>query len=453
VIYGRAPMPAIAPFRGIRYAAAGRALGSLLAPPYDVVTPAHRETLAARSPHNIVHVVLPQPEPGDVPGNDRYARAARRFQEWRASGVLQPDPRPTLYALEQSFASPDGRERVRRGVVAAVRMHDLREGVIRAHESTLAGPLADRLELLRSVRANLSPVFGLYDDPRAEVAAALAGAFQADPVAVAETDDAVRQRLWRLDDPAAVAGVQRAFADRALLIADGHHRYESALAFRDWIDAREPGLPPDAGHRWSLMFLLATNDPGLVIYPTHRLLRGVPGLRVADLLARLEPYFEVTPVEEDIRRPTGRAWAISRLSEHLGKSSAFLVVTAEDGRARLLVLRDGADLSRLRLPADQNLRALDVSILHGAVLEGAIGLSRASQDRQENLAYVRDAGEAVARTLGGEFQAAFLLNPTPMWQVQAVADAGLTMPQKSTWFHPKIPSGLVMRAVDPHGPA
>jgi uncharacterized protein (DUF1015 family) len=446
-------MPAIAPFRGLRFAANGRALGALLAPPYDVVTPAHREVLAARSPNNVIHVVLPQPEPGDAPGHDRYARAAARFQGWIAAGVIQADPRPALYALEQAFASPDGRERVRRGVIAAVRLHDLREGVIRAHESTLAGPLADRLELLRAVRTNLSPVFGLHDDPRGEVAGLLAGAFQADPVAATETDDGVRQRLWRVDDPGAIAAVQRAFADRSILIADGHHRYESALAFRDAVDAREPGLPPDAGHRWSLMCLLATSDPGLVIYPTHRLLRGVAGLRVADLVARLGPFFEVTPVEEDIRRPTGRAWAISRLSEHLGKSSAFLLVTAEDGRARLLVLRDGADLSRLPLPADPNVRALDVSVLHGAVLEGALGLSRGSQERQENLAYVRDAGEAVARTLGGEFQAAFLLNPTPMWQVQAVADTGQTMPQKSTWFHPKIPSGLVMRAVDPHAPA
>jgi uncharacterized protein (DUF1015 family) len=445
-------MPVLAPFRGIRFAVTGRALGNVLAPPYDVISPAQREALAARSPHNVVRIVLPQPEPGDVPGSDRYSRAAAEIQAWRAEGVLREDPRPALYGLEQVFASPDGRERVRRGFVAAVRLHDLREGLVRAHESTLAGPLADRLELLRHVKTNLSPVFGLFEDPRGEVAGALAPAFQADPVAAAETDDGVRQRLWRIDDPAAVAEVQRAFADRRILIADGHHRYEAALAHRDRIDREEPGLPPDAGHRWSMMFLVATTDPGLLIYPTHRLLRAVEGLRVADLVQRLEPYFEVAEVVEDIRRPTGRAWAISRLSEHLGKSSAFLLVTAEDRRARLLTLRDGADLSGLPLPADQNLRALDVSVLHGAVLEGVLGLSRASQDRQENLAYVRDAGEAVARTLDGEFQAAFLLNPTPMWQVQAVADAGLTMPQKSTGFHPKIPSGLVMRSVDPHGP-
>ena len=237
-----------------------------------------------------------------------------------------------------------------------------------------------------------------------------------------------------------------------MIVADGHHRYAAALAWRDALDRVKPGLPEDGGHRWVLMYLLAASDPGLVIYPTHRLLRNLPSLRADTFVASLSQWFRVDPIEEDIRRPTGRAWAISRLSEHLGKSTAFLLVTAEDGRARLLTLREGADLARFPLPENENLRELDVSVLHGVVLEGILGLSRASQDREENLVYVRDAGEAVARTLGGDAQAAILLNPTPMWQVQAVADAGLTMPVKSTWFHPKIPSGLVIREVDPDGP-
>jgi uncharacterized protein (DUF1015 family) len=198
------------------------------------------------------------------------------------------------------------------------------------------------------------------------------------------------------------------------------------------------------------MYLLAKSDPGLVIFPTHRLLRSLGGVSPDELARRLAPYFQVEPIEENIRRPTGRAWAISRLSEHMGKSSAFLLVTAQDGKARLLTLRDGADLLGLPLPAQETLRALDATMLHGVVLEGVLGPPASDPD---NLAFVRDAGDAVTRTLGGEYEAAFLLNPTPMWQVQAVADAGLTMPQKSTWFHPKIPSGLVLREVDPNGPA
>jgi uncharacterized protein (DUF1015 family) len=442
-------VPVIAPFQGIRYACSGRELSSRIAPPYDIITPAQRDVLAARDAHGIVHLILDRGLEGDVPGNDRYSRSAERLREWTTSGILKRDPRPALYGLEQVFVAPDGRERVRRGVMAAVRLHDLREGIVRAHEATVPATVEDRLTLLRHVRTDLSPVFGLHDDPRGEVASALASAFQRDAVAEAVADDGTRHRLWRIDDAPTIAAVQKALVDRRVLIADGHHRYAAALAYRDELDRVKPGLPADGGHRFTLMYLLAKSDPGLVIFPTHRLLRSLGGVTPDELARRLAPWFQVEIIEEDIRRPTGRAWAVSRLSEHMGKSSAFLLVTARDGRARLVTLRDGADLSGLPLPAHETLRALDASVLQ-AILEGVLGAACAEPG---NLAFVRDAGDAVTRTLSGEYEAAFLLNPTPMWQVQAVADAGLTMPQKSTWFHPKIPSGLVLREVDPNGPA
>lgn len=443
-------MPVIAPFQGLRYAVDGRLLADRLAPPYDVITPKQRETLAARDPHGIVHLILDPERPGDVPGSDRYTRAAERLSAWIAEGAIRRDPGPALYCLEQAFVAPDGKERVRRGVMAAVRLHDAREGVVRAHEATTSAALADRLALLRHVRTDLSPVFGLYEDARGEVAATMAGAFKRDPVADAQTDDGVRQRLFRLDDPAAIASVQKALADRKLLIADGHHRYAAALAYRDELDRVKPGLPADGGHRFTLMFLLPRHDPGLVIFPTHRVLTRL-GMPVAELVSRLDQYFVVETITEDIRRPTGRAWAISRLAEHKGKSSAFLMVTAEDRQVRLVTLRSDASLEALPVPADETLRALDVTVLHGVILEGLLGLPPAPAD-EGRLVFLRDAGEAVTRTLGGEFEAAFLVNPTPMWQVQAVGDAGRTMPPKSTWFHPKIPSGLVLREVDPNGP-
>jgi uncharacterized protein (DUF1015 family) len=445
-------MPSLAPFRGIRHAAKGP-LSRLLAPPYDVVSPAQRDELAARSPHNAVHLILEPVQPGDGAGENRHTRAARRFAEWLEQGVLKQDPRPAVYPLEQTFVSPDGRQRARRGVVAAVRLHAFRDGVILPHESTLAAPRADRLELLRQVKANLSPVFGLYEDERNQALASLSTALTGDPVAIADTDDGVFHRMWKVEDPAAIAAVQRILADKRVLVADGHHRYEAALAYRDELDAREPGLPSDGGHRYVLMFLCSMSDPGMVIYPTHRLLSGLRGFRAAELLARLEKLFAVETLSEDIRWPSGRAWAVSKLGDHLGKSTAFLMVTAEDQRARILTLRDEAALSGANLPRNENLRALDVTVLHGVVFQGLLGLSLESQEKQENLHYVKDSGEAVARTLSGECQVAFLANPTPMWQVQAVAESGEVMPQKSTWFHPKIPAGLVMRAVDPHGPA
>jgi uncharacterized protein (DUF1015 family) len=441
-------MPAIAPFCGIRYPVRGSALSALLSPPYDVVTPEAQSVLAAMSPHNAVHLILDPPRPGDGPGDNRYLRAANRFAGWLADGTLRRDPRPALYPLEQAFVA-SGRQYVRRGLMGAVRLHDFREGVVLPHEGTLAAPKADRLELLKTVRANLSPVFGLYQDERNHTQAALAAAFSAEPVGEADTADGVHHRLWRVDDPVAVASVQRLLSERRVLIADGHHRFAAALGYRDLVDAATPGLPPDAGHRWVLMFLCSASDPGLLIFPTHRAVSGLRDLRAADLASRLERAFRVETIAEDVRRTSGRAWAISRLAEHLGKSTAFLMVTAEDQKARLLTLRDDVDLGSLSLPRNENLRALDVTLLHAAVLQGVLGLSPASQERQENLTYLRDAGEVVSRTLAGDFQVAFLLNPTPLWQVQAVAESGEVMPQKSTWFHPKVPAGLVFREVDP----
>ena len=443
-------MPAIAPFRGIRHSARGPALSALLSPPYDVIGPEAQAALSARSPYNAVHLVLDPPRPGDGPGGDRYQRAARRFASWLAEGTLRRDPRPALYPLQQAFVAPDGRQHVRRGVVAAVRLHDFRDRMVLPHEGTLAAPKADRLELLRAVRANLSPVFGLYQDERNQAQGLLSPAMAAEPVSEADADG-VHCRLWRVEDPATVAAVQQLLLERRILVADGHHRYAAALGYRDLVDAAAPGLPADGGHRWVLMFLCAASDPGLLIFPTHRAVSGLRDLRVADLAARLERLFRVETIVEDVRRTSGLAWAVSRLAEHLGRSSAFLMVTAEDRRARLLTLRDDADLSALSLPPSETLRSLDVTLLHAAVLQGALGLSPASEERQENLTYLRDAGEVVSRTLAGEFQAAFLLNPTPLWQVQAVAESGEVMPQKSTWFHPKVPAGLVFREVDPRG--
>jgi hypothetical protein len=197
------------------------------------------------------------------------------------------------------------------------------------------------------------------------------------------------------------------------------------------------------------MFLCPMSDPGLVIYPTHRLVQGLAGFALDRFLERAARYFEVQPVAESLRKPVGRAWAVSRLSEHAGKATSFLMVSAEDQKARILTLRDDADLDGVPLPANKTLRDLDVTVLHSLIFQHLLGLSPESQERQENLTYVRDAGQAVNRVLSGEHPVGFLLNPTPMWQVEAVGDDGETMPQKSTLFAPRLQSGLVMRAVDP----
>ncbi len=443
-------MAEIVPFRGIRYAASrGRALGQLVAPPYDLVSLEQRDELLRRSPHNVVHLTLGEERMGDGPSVNKYTRAAEYWNAWLAQGVLRADAVASLYPLEQTFWAPDGRQARRRGFMAAVRLHEFREGVIVPHEKTLVAPKADRLELLKAVKANLSPIFGLYRDEAGATATALADVFDSEPVAETDSDDGVHHRLWRTPDAAAIGALQALVAPQRIFIADGHHRYETALVYQRMLDEATPGLPPDGGHHYSLMFLCPMSDPGLILFPTHRLLYGLKDFALATFLESLERWFTIETLPEDIRRPAGRAWAVAKLAEHGGKSTAFLMVSAEDRKARVLTLREDLDLGAAELPANETLRALDVTVLHSIVFQHVLGLSARSQENQENLTYVRDAGEAVNRVLSGEHQVGFLLNPTPMWQVEAVGDAGETMPQKSTHFTPRLQSGLVMRAVDP----
>lgn len=443
-------MAEIVPFRGIRYAASrGRALGQLLAPPYDLISQEQRDELLRRSPHNVVHLTLGEDRTGDTTQANRYTRAAEYFRGWLASGVLCRDDVPSVYPLEQTFWAPDGRQLTRRGFMAAVRLHEFAEGIIVPHEKTLVAPKADRLAIMKTVGANLSPIIGLYRDDAGATARALDRACAVEPVAETDSDDGVHHRLWRTDDPVEVAAFQALVRDQRIFIADGHHRYETALVYRRWLEERTPGLPADGGHHYILVFLCPMSDPGLVIFPTHRLVYGLADVALAGLLPRLERFFSVQPVEESLLKPVGRAWAVSRLSEHAGKSTSFLMVAAEDQRARILTLRDDADLAGVPLPANKTLRDLDVTVLHAIVLEHVLGISAQAQEQGEHVTYVRDAGQAVNRVLSGEHQLGFLLNPTPMWQVEAVGDAGETMPQKSTLFAPRVQSGLVLRAVDP----
>jgi uncharacterized protein (DUF1015 family) len=443
-------MAEIVPFRAVRYSATrGRELGRLLAPPYDMVTLQQRDELLRRDPHNIFHVNLGEDRPGDDAINNKYVRAGEAWRAWLEEGALRRDPRPALYPLEQSYIAPDGRPLKRRGFMAAVRLHEFREGVIVPHEKTLVGPKADRLEVLKAVRANLSPIFGLYRDDAGVTARALDEAALAEPAAETDSDDGVHHRLWRAEEPELIGPLQRMLASQRIFIADGHHRYETALAYRRMLEEQTPGLPSDGGHHYILMFLCPMNDPGLFLFATHRLVSGLEGFTVGGFLEKLSPFFRVETLAEDARRPVGRAWAISKLGEHAGKSTTFLMVTAEDGRARIVTLRDDVDLSDAGLPPNETLAALDVTVLHAVVLQRLLGLSPGSQEKQENVTYARDAGEAVNRVLSGEHQVGFLLNPTPMWQVEAVGEAGETMPQKSTLFYPRLQSGLVMREVNP----
>ncbi len=424
-------MAEIAPFRGIVYdpARAGP-LDRLLAPPYDVISPPERAALAAKSPHNFVRIDLPE---GD--GDEKYAQAARELRRWLDEGILRRDERPALYRYQQRFTS-GGREYTRKGFISRVRLRRYEERVVLPHERTLSGPKLDRLKLTRACRAHLSQVFALYSDPSQRIEAEFAAVESTPPELEGRTDDGVVHRVWRLIDPGAQQRVAAALAEAKVYIADGHHRYETMLAIRD--ELRPQARSPRSSIEYGPIFLTSLQDPGLIVLPTHRVVHGLRGFELEAFLERLRSRF-------DLRELRGGPEALREELSAAGRKGTALAL-ASGPRVFLLALRAGQEVA---VPGPEPVRKLDVAVLHSLVLEEMLGIDRAAQERQTNLRYVKDFARALEEARLPEVQAVFLLNPTGVAQLKAVADAGEIMPQKSTYFFPKLASGLVLNPVDP----
>jgi len=421
-------MAEVLPGRGLLYdpARAGR-FDDLVAPPYDVISESDRAELEAKSPFNIVRVDLPQ-------GNreEKYRNAARELRRWIEEGILRRDRAPAFYRYHQIF-SLAGRQHTRKGFIGRIRLRRFEERVVLPHERTLSGPRLDRLELSRACRTNLSQVFGLYSDPAGAVDAEFGPLDSAAPAIEARLGGVVH-RVWRLTDVAAHQRIAAAMGEKKVYIADGHHRYETMLAIRD--ELRPQARSPRSSIEYGSMFLTAMEDPGLVILPTHRVVHGLPQFQLPRFLERLRPRFEVEKLNAasagDLRTALGR------------RERSFLLVSG--GEAMLLSLRTGAEQA---VAGPEPLRGLDVPILHALILEEILGIDRAAQERQTNLRYVKDFDAALEESRRPEVQAVFLLNPTRIEQLKAVADAAEVMPQKSTFFFPKLASGLVLDPIDP----
>jgi len=439
-------MPRITTLRALRFTGAAGDTADLLAPPYDVIDDAERARLAARSPHNLVHLTLPEPSDPSKP-DSRYDVARRTLEGWRADGTLALEPRPALFALAQRFTLPGGEEVVRTGVVCRMRLYDFDEGVVLPHERILSAPLEDRLKLTRATRTELEPIFLVFSDGTGAVREALADARSRPALASARTGDGVVQSLHRIDDDEVIARVVAAAEAERAVIADGHHRYQTALAYRDEVGASDEGP-----HRFVLAFLCPLEDPGLTILPTHRLLHSVAGLDAASLLERAREVFEVRGLDADPRTAPGRAAILESLAE-AGQSHHALALVTPDGAVNLLTLAHGATLPGPAAELPEAMRVLDVTVLHSVLLGHLLGLSAESQARKENLDYPKSSDEALDRILAAkrpeDGQALFVMNATPMEQVRAAAIAGVRMPQKSTFFFPKLPSGLFFYSLDP----
>jgi len=413
-------MADVEPLRALHYQpAVSGPIADVVAPPYDVIDSFQRAALLARSPFNVVAVDLPQGE------DDPYAAAGQLFESWQLQGILVRDPEPAVWAHAQDYTGPDGQRRTRRGFFCRVRIEDYGPGRVRPHERTHPGPKEDRLRLTRATRADISPIFSLYSDPTQAAWAALEPATAAPPWAEVRDEQDTVHRLWRVGDPAAIAAVQAATADSELLIADGHHRYETMQAY-----AEEVGGEGD--HRYILMCLVALEDPGLTVFPTHRLVRGLDDARWEALDAAIARDFDAEEVDADELAPAP------------GDGPLVLgYIDVRTQRPMRLALREQA-IADAALPGrSAAYRHLDTGVLEALVLKGPLGLSDEDIAHFNGMFYARDADEALEMVRSGEYDAAFLMRPTPVAEVRAVAAEGENMPPKSTFFFPKLLTGLL----------
>jgi uncharacterized protein (DUF1015 family) len=419
-------MADVQPLEALHYdqAVAGP-LQDLVAPPYDVIDPQQRAELAARSPYNVVRVDLPE-------GDDPYAEAARLWQQWQQEQAVVPDA-PAFWALVQDYTGPDGRRLTRRGIFARVRVTQYGPGKIRPHERTHPGPKEDRLRLTRATKANLSPIFSLYDDPGQAAWNALEPHTRGEPVGAATDDDGTVNRVWRVEDATALERVRAALAESELLIADGHHRYETARAYADEIGGEGP-------HRYVLMCLVALQDEGLTIFPTHRLLTDVkdPDKQVR-LGTRLRELFDIEPIDQSELRPPDGTGPLQ-----MG------YIDAHHKNAYRLTLKDQAIADEALKDFPEPYRHLDTAILEALIIKGPAGLTDDDIDHKHGLDYSRTDAEALEMVLDGRADCAFFLRSNPVQQVRDIAAAGVNMPPKSTFFFPKVPTGLVFNPVGVH---
>jgi len=459
-------MADIHPFRAFRYDPQQVSPAQVVTQPYDKITPALQDHYYAASPHNLVRIILGRREENDNPANNVYSRAAAHFREWRQQGILRQDSVPSLYVYSQRFPLPgsikagsrkDGstkegsaKELERRGFIALGRIEDYSAGVVFRHEQTLAKPKADRLDLLRATRAHFGQIFMLYEDS-GQVESLLGSNVDPDtsvPDLQVEDEHGVVHRVWQVTDAKLIQSIQSAMSDKKLIIADGHHRYETALNYRNErrsadFSKGEP-ISGSSPYEFVMMTFVNINSSGLVILPTHRLVRGLDSFSETDFRNSARAFFDVDEVDASLDAP--RATAMLRESGRCGTS--ILAVTAN--RAFLLH-HPNPNVPEVFAGLSISQQALDVVQLHKCLLEKVLNLTEESIRNQQNISYVRDAAEALSQvrgTTGSRANIAFLMNPCRIAQVRDIAFAGEVMPQKSTDFYPKLLSGLTIYALE-----
>jgi uncharacterized protein (DUF1015 family) len=446
-------MAQVHPFHAFRYNPARAPFDRVLTQPYDKISPAMQEKYYAADPHNLITIEKGRTFPDDSAQNNVYTRAASELQDWIHTQVVQQDPAPSFYAYTQDYTVPGTDERrTRRGFIGAGKLEDYSAGVVFPHEQTLSGPKADRLELLRHTRTHTGQLFMLYSDPERRIDAILSEMESSSAPATELRDEyGVVHRLWVIAEPESVTAIQKAMADQKLVIADGHHRYETAINYRN--ERRSQTVHPDANapYEFAMMTFVNTRSEGLTILPTHRVAANLHDFSWASVRRYLEPWFtaEAFSFQHQGERGEARANFLNRLIETRAQRSIG-VYPAVQGTKRacyVLTLRPGADLAQLLPNVSALQRELDVVLLHEGILEPALGITPQAVTAEKNLTYEREAAAAMDAVDSGAAQIAFLLNACDVEQVMRIATSGEVLPQKSTDFFPKLLSGITMYQV------
>lgn len=434
-------MAEVRPFRGLRFdpAIIGD-VGNAICPPYDIIDTEMQRALYEKSPFNLVRVEHGLVQPGDGPEDNKYTRGAADFGKWARDGAVRPDSLPSMYIHHYRFIY-QGRSMTRRSLYAVVRLEEWEKGIIRPHEGTAAVFKADRINVMRATHANVSPVLAMYRDPRGTAASVMSEVEPEEPLYSIAPLAGESHVIWGITASRHLARLRRMLARQSIYIADGHHRYETSLAYRDERQRASPAVGGRAAFNFVMMALIELSDPGIVVLPTHRMVRGLDANALRGLKERLGLYFDLKTVPVE-----------SLSSDFLTRSQGLrekvrLTLSAigvEKDSVLELTLRDPVSIERL-MPAGRSeaYRKLDVSVLHHVILEHLLGVREG-----DNVAYTRSELEAWQRVVRGEFQLAFLLNPVDTYAIKAVADAVDKMPHKSTYFFPKEPAGLVLNSLD-----
>lgn len=434
-------MADVSPFRGWRYDVAQVGdLSDVTCPPYDVIDDAFQERLYQQHPCNVIRLELNRQEPGDAGPDDRYARAAGFLRHWQQDGVLKQEREDALYVYHQVFEW-EGMQYTRRGFLGRIRLERFGEGQVYAHEQTMSGPKADRLALLKATQTNLSPIFGLYPDSDNAVQAPLEHAIRGATPLEARDHLGVIHRLWPVTAPAAIDPARRLLREKPVFIADGHHRYETANNYRDWLISEGKLAGPDAAANFVMMMFVGMSDPGLVILPTHRLISGVGDLVAADLTAALGKHFAL----EIIGTGPAAANETWELMSADGGQCVFGFGTTRDGQWTLARLTDGSPMKNLAPDQSDDWRALGVSLLHKLVIEHLLKVH--NPQSQTTLRYVHSLDEVNASQSAKECQLACLVPPAQIDHVDKISRHLEKMPAKSTYFYPKLQTGLVFNSV------